>query len=342
MKIKKWNLSLEERQRLYLMHESGSSFREIGRSLGRNVTTVARELKRNAAPHHIRRGLTVLEKAKYAHDKAEFRNRERVRKRARKLELRQDVAQRVLALFRETKYSPETIADIMSCSDMGIKLCGKSIRRWIAKHHRNYRQYFPHRGKRPRRCLTPIKSRKARREEVPQLRSIHERPLVVAERSRVGDFELDMLVCSQSSVSILSIRERKTRRCWLELVDDLKSDTVRRGIIKVIQRIPPNLLLTFTFDRGSEFRAAPEFEKFFGVVSYFCDAYCAWQKGAVELQNKEVRIYIPKGTNLAEISEPHLKRVEALINAKPRICLERLTAGDAWFFALRHAKGLLH
>ena len=53
-----------------------------------------------------------------------------------------------------------------------------------------------------------------------------------------------------------------------------------------------------TFDRGSEFAQVHHLENRFNLLNYFCDAYCSWQKGSVENQNKEVRVYIRKGTCL--------------------------------------------
>jgi|GEM_PF-5543960 len=76
-----------------------------------------------------------------------------------------------------------------------------------------------------------------------------------------------MIVCSQSKQSILSVRDRKTRHTWLEFVDNLEAQTVRQAIIKLVQRIPPSLRRTCTFDRGSEFAEVHQLQSFLGVVN---------------------------------------------------------------------------
>ena len=46
------HLSIEEREKLYLRRGQGAKLREIARELGRSVSTISRELKRNERPRH--------------------------------------------------------------------------------------------------------------------------------------------------------------------------------------------------------------------------------------------------------------------------------------------------
>lgn len=336
------HLSREERQIMYPMSSSGKSFAEIARVLNRHPTTISREVKRNIPPKKLRRQMTPMDRAGYAQEQAKVRQKERAQREGCLLDRRLDVQLRILILLEETNYSPEYIADIMSQSDLGVKLTGKTIRRWIRKNRRDFQKHFPHRGKRPRKHFTPKRGKKSRPDGALPKRSIHDRLDVANKRLRGGDFELDMVVCSQETKSILSIRDRKTRACWLYFVPDLKAETVRQAIIRFIHTVPPALRRTLTFDRGSEFSEVHQLEHFFGLSNYFCDAYCAWQKGSVENQNKELRRYIPKGTDLTTVSLEQLKRVEALLNAKPRPCLGGISASDAWFFESRGVAHTLH
>lgn len=340
MEKKKGQLCLSERQAVYVMRERGVGVREIARQLGRNASTVAREPRRNAAQAHLARHMTALEKAVFAQRKAKDRQREKVRRRSTVLDRRADVRQRMVALLQQTNYSPETVGEILSTSDLGVKLHGKTIRRWIRKHCPNFQRHFPHRGKRPRVHLTPRQRRK--KEAAPTKRSIFERPQSVANRTDAGDFELDMVVCRQSNSAVLSVRDRKTRKAWLRLVPNLKADTLSLEILRVLRAIPPALRRSCTYDRGSEFAAVHKLEPLFGIVNYFCDAYAAWQKGSVEQQNKELRRYLPKGTDLSTVTPEHLLRIEALLNSKPRRVLGGLCADDAWFFECRAAAFTLH
>jgi IS30 family transposase len=151
-----------------------------------------------------------------------------------------------------------------------------------------------------------------------------------------------MLVCSQSRAAILSIKDTRSGKAFLRPVSSLEAAKVRVAISNVLYNIPPYIPKSMLFDRGSEFANAHQLELLHRITTYFCDAYKAWQKGAVEEQNKEIRRYIPKGTDLSTITEEKLGRIESLLNTKPRRRLGGLAADDLWFFELRAAKRALH
>ncbi len=276
-------LDLAKRQVLYTMRSAGVGFRRIAEVIGCSPSTVLREERRNRAPKQVSKHLSVLERAKYADDVAKRRRREARRRRGRKLE--KDAATRLflLSLLESSHYSPETLADILLLSDYGTRASGKTIRRWIRRDYKNYQQHFPHRGRQRRKCLTPggVGNQALSDKKL----SIHERPEGVNARMRVGDFEIDMIVCSQSKVAILVVLERKTRYCRLARVENLEAQTIRQALIKILLEFPANLLNSCTYDRGKEFSQVQLLEKIFGLTNYFCDAYCSWQKGGVERQN---------------------------------------------------------
>lgn len=339
MKEKSVHLSLGGRQILYTMRKTGKSLREVARDLNCNASTVFREERRNAAPRHVWKHWSGHERALYAQEKVAKRQQERVRARVCLLDRDAKLRERVLTLLEKTSYSPEAIAWMISSGDMGIRLSGKSIRRWVKKRVSSYQKYFPHRGKRYRKYLTP-RNRKAR-QAAPEKQSIHERPSAANSRERLGDLELDLLVCSQSKQSILSVRDRRTRHCWIQKVESRESQTVRQAIISLINKLPP-VIRTCTFDRGSEFAEVNQLNLLFGIENYFCDAYSAWQKGSVENQNKEIRRYIPKGTDLSTITDEQLQHIENLLNLKPRDCHHGMSAGDIWLIETINVRRMLH
>ena len=58
------------------------------------------------------------------------------------------------------------------------------------------------------------------------------------------------------------------------------------------------------------------------ATTYFCDAYASWQKGGVENANGRIRRWLPRGTDLDEISEADIQEIAMTINLTPRECLE--------------------
>jgi len=339
MKTTKGHLSLVERQTIHLMRAEGKSFAEIGRAIGRDRSVVWREVKRNQSQRHIWSRLTPLEKAKEAHERAQRRRSDSKRGRRGPLKLAA-VRKEIANLLQECRYSPEDIADVLHQGDLGVSVCGRTIRRWLLKDAPELRQYLPERGRKRRSKLTPRKKRG--KTAAPEKRSIHERPNIVVTRERVGDYEGDAIVCSQSTAAIIAIRERKLRKGWFIKVPNLQADTVRPALIKVFRDIPAPLRFTCTLDNGGEFSDFRTIETLFGMDVFFCDPYSAWQKGAVENLNKAFRVFVPKGTNLKDISELEIARIENIINARPMDCLHKLSPDQAWAKELTSVGAFLH
>lgn len=339
-KIWKGHLSLEERQIIYRMLGEGHSYAVIGKVIGRDRSVVYRESKRNSKTIYVWTGMNSYEKANYANQSAKRHRSASKRGKQGPLKLVL-IRERVAKLLEDGHYSPETIADIISQSDLGVKLCGRTIRRWLLKEAPELRQHLPERGKRRRHHLTPSRRRK-KVEAAPEKRNIHERPKIIEERDRVGDLEGDTVVCRKSKVSIVSVIDRKTRRRWYRRVENLESSTVLKALIEIFYELPPMLRHTITFDHGSEFAKWKELEHLFGIVVYFCDPYCAHQKGSVEHSNKELRRFIPKGTDLSLVTAEQLQRIEEVLNNKPMLCLAKFSAQQALSREFGHVSSLLH
>ena len=336
MKTEYTHLTREERQAIYKMRGEGKKDAEIGKEVGRPRSTIWRELKRNRLSRLLRRNLSPLEQAKEIHEKAIRRRSES--KRGTRGSLKQAfVSEFLIECLEARKYSPETIS-LKIKAEMGENVSGMTIRRWISKD-RTLKQHLALKGKPPRQHLTPKDKRY--KDGTPKS-SIHKRGEEVDDRTRIGDYEADLIVCNQSRVCILSVRERVTRHCWLRLLPNSESETVRKGLMGIFANIPSIISCTCTFDNGSEFAKVYEIEKLLGIKAYWCDAYCSWQKGSVEEQNKEVRRYIPKGTNLSTISAEYLARVAFFINDKPRKCLGGFSSEELWQSALSIIRNSMH
>ena len=333
------HLCLEDRQQIHLMRSRGFGFAEIGRVIGRDRSVVKRELERNQGPRQVWRYLRPLERAKEAHERAKRRRSDCKKGKRGPLKLAA-VRDKIEQLLKDGHYSPEDIADVLNQGDLGVRVSGKTIRRWIVKEAPELRQYLPDRGKHRRNRLT--KRKRSKRKAASKKRSIHRRPEAANERKEAGHYEADAIVCSQSTVAIISVRERKTRKRWYRRVKNLQAETVRPVLMEIFGNIPPPLRLSCTYDNGGEFAEFDKLEYHLGVTAYGCDAYSAWQKGGVEHQNKEFRRFVPKGTDLSTVSEEEIAHIETILNAKPMDCLEKLSADQAWILELREARKQLH
>ena len=334
------HLTLGEREVLYSMHRDGESNAEIARKLSCHRKTIGAELKRNRAPRHLRGKETLRERARAAQEMAEKRRTEW--KRGRRGPLKLPAIQKQLEKELEVnKRSPEEIAALLSQGDSGIRISGKTIRRWILKDARWLQQHLPFRGKKRRNHLSPKKGRK-KREALPPKKSIHTRPAPATERLEFGHKEFDFLTCSQSKTVILVGVDRKGRHSWLRKLPNREAETVRRALCGIEANLCPPLRQTLTFDNDPGFQLVFELERTLGVSCHFCDPHAAWQKGSVENVNQRIRRFIPKGTDLSLITEEELQRIEHILNSRPMDCLNGLSPAEAWALAVRDAKKLLH
>ena len=339
-KAKSDHLTLDERQVIYVMRASGHGFTKISRLLGRDRSTIRRELKRNQAPVFYRGKESPLERARSAHEKALGRRSESKRGKRGPLKLAQ-IRLRIESLLKESKYSPEEIAKLLSQGDDPVKICGRTLRRWILKEAKELQQHLPFRGRKRRNRLTARKGGK-RKEAAPPKRSIHQRSKEAAERLEAGHKEYDFIVCKQSVVSILVGVDRKTRRLWLRRVENREAETVRGALIRIELNICPPLRKTLTFDNDPGFQKVFDLERHLGVTIYFCDPYCSWQKGSVENVNRRVRRFFPKGTDLSTVTQERLDEVELIINARPMDCLDGFSPDQAWTREVKAARMMLH
>lgn len=275
-------LTSEQRYYIYVEIVKGSTQKSIAKAIGVNESTISRELKRN-------RGKNGGYNAKKAQEKAMGRRHRSPGNRA----LPVGLIWYAKYLITDQQWSPKQIAGRLKLK--GISISHESIYKMIrndttgklAENCRHRMKYFKKVSHRRVTKATNIKNRT----------SIHDRP-VEADGSRFGDWEMDLIV-DKTGHAILNLTERSTD---LMLLEKLKYDKKAMPLAKVVWRLllpfKGKGLKTITTDNGSEFAAHQWISKKLEVPIYFADSYASWQKGNVENNNKLVRQYIPKGTDI--------------------------------------------
>ena len=300
-------LTEPERYTLGVLKREGRSIRGIALALGRQASTISRELKRNSC--HRTDGA-------YRPSKAQERTNGR-RSRSRQVKHHPpEVYAHVEALLAEEQWSPEQIANQLP-ERLGVSLSHMTIYRHVRRDQRAGGRMFRHlrQGGKRRRKRTHGPEKRGKLGGKPM---IDTRPAAVEGRQDVGHWEGDTVMGSAGErVCLLTLVERST---GLALVIRLPHRTVRAVNRATIEAITTSGLpfKTITWDNGTEFHGYRQIEAATGVLCYFAFPHHPWERGSNENFNGLLRQYFRKRKSLAGKRQHHCDEVAAKLNSRPR------------------------
>ncbi len=169
-----------------------------------------------------------------------------------------------------------------------------------------------------------------RRGNLPNRVSIEERPQIVAQRERLGDWEVDTLVGKGHRGALVSLVERKSRYTLLQPVTQRLASLVADATISLLQPFT-DFVHTITGDNGKEFAEHVRIAETLKANFYFAHPYSAWERGTNENTNGLVRQYFPKKTDFSKVILPETKLVGDRLNQRPRKCLDFKTPFEVFF-----------
>jgi IS30 family transposase len=152
---------------------------------------------------------------------------------------------------------------------------------------------------------------------IPNRVDISERPLIVEEKCRLGDFELDTIVGQGQTSSIVSIVDRASKYVMLVKVFRKTAQNVEDALIARLSPFKEHVL-TLTADNGKEFAYHERVSQTLDTGFFFATPYHSWERGLNEHTNGLVRQYFPKGICFDDITPEMIAYVEDLINNRPR------------------------
>lgn len=310
-------LSVEERDRISLLKGQGKSLRFIARAIGRNVSTVSRELDRNSPP---------VNECDYLAHRAQLRAD--IRKAAAHDRQRLGDARLRAYVGRQIRrgWSPERIAGRWKLLDRG-KISHEAIYQWI---YAEARELIPCLARAHRNRLRRGHTSKPKGLRIPSRTPINERPRAVEARKQVGHWEADTMIGCRHKSALQILVERKTRLTRLNKLRAKEAGEMRRAINRSLSRYPRGLRRTITYDNGRENVEHLLVNKTLGTKSYFCAPMHSWEKGSVENAAGLVRRRLPKKTDFAIVPVAAIKRTERWLNGLPRKCLGYKTAAEAF------------
>ena len=314
------HFSMDERIVIAQLMKSGYSIREISRILDRAPSSISREIKRNthlSGRHYKIKHYNPIT----AQNKYESRKKKCGRKSINSSEIIEYIKEKI-----ELHWSPEQISNYPS----NIKVPSTAtIYRII--HSKKIKNISMSNLRRKGKFQRPAETRGKFNDGG---RTIKKRPKYVYKRQEIGHWEGDTVESGRidrkrkSKYCFVTLAERKSRKYIAILVPDRTEKNVTPAIINALKDFPPEMVKTITFDRGKEFSGYEEIEKALNCNVYFCDPYCAWQKGTNENSNGLLREFYPKGMDLSLVNIDELNHNLELINNRPRKCLGYFTPNE--------------
>lgn len=143
-----------------------------------------------------------------------------------------------------------------------------------------------------------------------------------------GDWEADTVISSRDGKSCLGVFVEKTTRLYkiVKMMNKTADEMIRAALI-ALEGLP---VRSITYDNGLENAGHGWVKRILGCASWFCRAYRSTDKAQIENRNKQLRIWLPKGTNFDLIGEAELGRIETSINERPMKCLNWLSPAQAF------------
>lgn len=292
------HLNTFERGKIEALNKLGYSARKIAIELGRNHSTISRELKR----------LGSFYTSELANQDYKIKRLNSIYKGKFTNELKVLINEHL-----DKTWSPEQIVNTVAKGLISFK----TIYNWIYSEKLN-------------KC-TILKLRRKGKSRSPKEtrgkfligKSIKSRPKEIKERTTFGHCELDTVVSSRgkSKGCFATFLERRSRLYIAIKIPDRTSESMKKAIIQVKKALPKNAFKTATVDRGKEFACYADMEKELGIDVYFADSYSSWQRGSNENSNGLIRDFYPKKTDLAKVDNDELVKNLFIINSRPRKCL---------------------
>lgn len=173
------------------------------------------------------------------------------------------------------------------------------------------------------------KSKGAGKSLIPNRVDIDQRPAEVDTKLTFGHWEKDTVIGGNFKGFLVTMVERNTKFLKIAVVLNKTAKEVADAIIRTLQPYE-DAVLTLTADNGTEFAMHEVIADRLQAKVYFAKPYCSWQRGLNEHTNGLIRQYFPKGTRFDTITEAEVKRVETLINLRPRKSLNFSTPMEAF------------
>jgi len=306
-------LTEDERYQIYEDKLMGLSHRQIANRLNRHHSTISREIGRNTGLRGYR--------PRQAHRLSQQRHLSKPKHRRLTTEV-----QDLIRKYIRRDWSPEQVQGRLKLEGHSV-VCPTTIYAFIQRDKAAGGQLYMH-----LRHPKPYKKRTGKPEARGQIIgrvSIEERPAIVDQKTRLGDWEADTVIGKGHKGVLVTLAERVSKKTLIAQVPSKHAEGVTEAIIRLLQPEKGDLH-TITFDNGKEFAQHNKISKTLGAESYFAHPYHSWERGLNENHNGLIRQYLPKGMTLDEVTNEEIQVIQDKLNNRPRKTLGYKTPNEVY------------
>lgn len=301
------------------------SKKEIAKLLNKSERTIRREYNRGKI---IIKDALWRDKEIYSADTAQRKYEYNIKGKGPELKIGADyeLAKYIETGIKKEKKSPEILIAEIEKKELKFKtkICAKTVRNGI---HKGYFNNLSEKDMIYNKVYKEKNKKKYSSDRVPAEKSIEYRPEGANTREEYGHWEGDLVIGKRTKGAVLfTLTERKTREEIIMKITDKTGESVGKALDKIEKKYKGEFykkFRTITFDNGTEFRKWEILEKSCRrkkkrMTVYYAHPYRSGERGSNENNNRLIRRFIPKGTDITPITEEYIQKIEDWINNLPR------------------------
>jgi len=304
-------LNREQRYQIEILNKAGKNQKEMAELLGVSRSTMCRELKRNSG------------KKGYFPKQAQIKADKRRTQATKALKMTAEVIVEIEEKIR-LDWSPEQIS-----GKLEITISHERIYQHIWADKSNGGTLYQHLRQSNKKRKKQYGS-KDKRGQIRNRISIDERPEIVAEKTRIGDWEIDTVIGKNHQGALVTIVDRFSKFTLIKKVDSKHADVVTEATLLLLQPYRDKTL-TITADNGKEFAGHEKMKERLNADVYFAHPYSSWERGLNENTNGLIRQYFTKGSSFENITDDDVEAVMHKLNHRPRKTLNFKTPHEVFF-----------
>jgi len=283
--------------------------------IGISASALSRELSRNTG----KRG--------YRPQQANIKAVNRRKKATKAIKMTPEICALIEEKIR-LDFSPEQVSGWLR-TEKDIKISHERIYQhvWTDKRHGGeLYKHLRHSNKKRKKKY----GAKDKRGQIRNRVSIDERPEIVEQKVRIGDWEIDTVIGKNHQGALVTIVDRVSKFTLIKKVDSKHAEVVTQATIMLLKPYMDKVW-TITADNGKEFAGHESIAQQLNAAVYFAHPYSSWERGLNENTNGLIRQYFTKGSSFENITDSQVEEVMQKLNHRPRKTLNYKTPHEVFF-----------